>query len=127
MMPMTPEIAQLHVQDMLREAKADRLYSEAQRGEGHSAGHLLAPVRAAISAIARVGQHRLHRVGTRVRRRSGQQPVQPVQPARSVSSDSVLPTQTLQRLLMLSCLVFEFAPVPPQLLDVPLDNIPQLF
>jgi hypothetical protein len=45
-----------HSQDLLREAEADRLYAEAKRGLAHSTPNLLAPVHAALAAIARLGQ-----------------------------------------------------------------------
>ncbi|MGO8949056.1 MAG: hypothetical protein ACLQUY_15690 [Ktedonobacterales bacterium] len=77
MMPMTPEnalyLAKQRAQDMLREAEADRLVREARRGsaESHSAVRLLAPVRAALAAIARLGQY------------GAPEPVKPVEKAAS--------------------------------------------
>jgi hypothetical protein len=46
-----------HTQDLLREAEADRLYQEAKRGSAHPTTGLLAPLHAALAAIARIGQH----------------------------------------------------------------------
>jgi hypothetical protein len=60
MMPMNPNNAQYlvqqHNQDLLREAEADRLYKEARRGAVHPTTGLLAPLQAALAAIARIGQ-----------------------------------------------------------------------
>jgi hypothetical protein len=61
MMPMNPNnalyLVKQHSQDLLREAEADRLYQEARRGSEHPTTDLLAPLHAALSAIARIGQH----------------------------------------------------------------------
>jgi hypothetical protein len=60
MMPMTPHnalyLVKQHNQDLLREAEADRLYHEVRRGTAHPMASLLAPLHAAIAAIARMGQ-----------------------------------------------------------------------
>jgi hypothetical protein len=60
MMPMTPNnalyLVKQHNQDLLREAEADRLYNEAKRGSAHLTMGLLAPLHAAMAAIARIGQ-----------------------------------------------------------------------
>ena len=60
MMPMTSNnslyLVKQHNQDFLREAEADRLYDEARRGSTHPPASLLAPLRAALAAIARIGQ-----------------------------------------------------------------------
>lgn len=60
MMPMNPNnaayLVKQHTQDLLREAEADRLYKEARRGAVHSTTGLLAPLHAALAAIARMSQ-----------------------------------------------------------------------
>ena len=60
MMPTPLNIArylvQQHTQDLLREAEAERLCNEAKRGLAHPAPRLLAPLQAAMAAIARLGQ-----------------------------------------------------------------------
>ena len=60
MMPMTPNnalyLVKQHNQDLLREAEADRLYDQARRGSGGPTTGLLAPLHAALAAIARMGQ-----------------------------------------------------------------------
>jgi hypothetical protein len=45
-----------HSQDLLREAEAERLKNEARRGSAHPSTGLVAPLRAALVAIARIGQ-----------------------------------------------------------------------
>jgi hypothetical protein len=59
MMPQynTLYLVQQHNQDLLREAEADRLCQEAKRGSAHPTAGLLAPLHAALTAIARIGQH----------------------------------------------------------------------
>jgi hypothetical protein len=63
MMPMPPNNAlnlmKQHNQDILREAEADRLYNEAKRGAAHPTAGLLAPLHAAMAAIARIAQQRV--------------------------------------------------------------------
>jgi hypothetical protein len=60
MMPMTPNnalyLVKQHNQDLLREAEADCLYDEAKRGSAHPTTGILAPLHAALAAIARIGQ-----------------------------------------------------------------------
>ena len=60
MLPTPPNIAlylvQQHSQDLLREAEADRLCEEAKHGSAHPTTSLVAPLRAALAAIARIGQ-----------------------------------------------------------------------
>ena len=56
MTPMTPELAKQHTQELLREAEAARLSEQAQSPSPHPASILLAPFRAVLAAIARVGQ-----------------------------------------------------------------------
>jgi hypothetical protein len=60
MLPTSPTIMQYlvkqHTQDLLREAEAARLCAEAKRGSAHPSTGLVAPLRAALAAIARIGQ-----------------------------------------------------------------------
>ena len=56
MMPMTPELAKQHMQELLREAEAARLSQQVQSPFPHPASILLTPFRAVLAAIAREGQ-----------------------------------------------------------------------
>jgi hypothetical protein len=56
MMPMTPEMAKQHMQELLREAEAARLSQQVRSRPPHPASILLAPFRAVLAAIAREGQ-----------------------------------------------------------------------
>jgi hypothetical protein len=75
MMPMNPTnalyLVKQHSQDLLREAEAERLCNEAKRGSEHPTTSLLAPLHAALSAIARIGQQAVP------------EPVKPVEKAQS--------------------------------------------
>jgi hypothetical protein len=60
MMYMSPnnalELVKQHQQDLSREAEVDRLLHEAERGSGSGGPSLLAPLHAALTAIARLGR-----------------------------------------------------------------------
>ena len=55
MTPMTPEMAKLHMQELLREAEAARLSQQVESPSPHPASLLLAPFRAILAALARAG------------------------------------------------------------------------
>jgi hypothetical protein len=56
MMPMNPEMAKQHMQELLREAEAARLSQQVQNPSPHPASILLTPFRAVLAALASAGQ-----------------------------------------------------------------------
>jgi hypothetical protein len=56
MMPMTPELAKQHMQELLHEAEAARLSQQVQSPSPHPASSLLAPFQAVLATLARAGQ-----------------------------------------------------------------------